>query len=561
MKNQSKLAILALAVCFASCKKTAITTEEEISGSSKQSAKTAAVTATYYVDNVNGNDGNNGLSTTTAWKNISKVNSVTFAPGNQILFKAGGSWTNRLAPAGSGTSGSPIVIGSYGSGAKPKINGAGVANGTICLTNQEYWEIRDIEVTNYNASEEGGISLATWESNNLSNYANATLPAQAVNNNTAKLGILVTASDMGQVDHIYLQNVTIHGVNGTIDQDDEGSKENGGLAFRITGTGTQTWYNDILVENCTFTHIDRTGAFTSSTWDDRTFTSNTNWKPGLNIIFRNNTFSNIGANAMIVRVADHPLMEHNLFDHCAIKISGNAAFNFNTDYAKWQYNECRFTKANIDDRDAGGLDADYKTKNTIIQYNYLHDNDYGMLITGGGNSFNDQTQVKYNIIENDGKYAHPSNGKFAVKVAGATTNAQIYNNVINSQAGWTNYNIVVHSQWTVWPSNTSYYNNIIRNAAASSAYVFGGSTGNVFDYNIFNMNTATNQPSQVHNVTGLVKFVNPGAGDPNGYKLQSGSVALLAGKVITGNGGKDYFGNPVSSTTAPNIGAYNGAGL
>jgi hypothetical protein len=562
MKKQlTAIALLAL-MAFVGCKKAElVSSEPEVTDAGKSSLRSNTITTTYYVDNVNGSDTNNGTSPSTAWKNISKVNSVTFLPGNQILFKAGGSWTNRLHPLGSGTSGSPIVIGSYGTGNRPIINGAGVADGAIYLNNQKYWEITNLEVTNFNAAEESGISIATWEANNTTNYANATLPAQAVKDNTEKLAILISAQDIGVVNHIYLHNLNIHGVNGTIDQASEDSKDNGGVGFIISGTATPTWFDDVLVDDCTIHDVDRTGMFIKSSWDDRTFTANTTWKPSLNLIVRNCTFNNVGANALVIRVADHPLMEHNLFDHCAIKISGNALFNYNTDYAKWQYNECRYTKANVGDRDAGGIDADYKTKNTIIQYNYLHDNDYGMLVTGGGNSFNDGTQVKYNIIEKDGKFPHPQNGKFVLKVAGAATNTTFYNNTVDLGPSQTNTNIVVHSQWTVWPSNTTYYNNIIDNSGVSSAYDFGSSTGTVFDYNSFYKNTATNQPSQTHNINGEVSFVNAGAGDPNGYKLQTGSVALLSGKVIANNGNKDYFGNNVSSTTAPNVGAYNGPGL
>ncbi|RYY52116.1 MAG: hypothetical protein EOO09_22245, partial [Chitinophagaceae bacterium] len=337
------------------------------------------MTTSYYIDNVSGNDANSGTSSSSAWKTISKVNATTFSAGNQILFKAGGSWTNRLHPLGSGASGSPIVIGSYGTGARPKINGAGVADGTIYLYNQEFWEIRDIEVTNYNGSEEGGASLSSWEASNTSAYANATLPGQAHRDISFKLGILVEAHDIGAVNHIYIHNVFVHGINGRIDQEIEASKENGGIALRVTEGSTPTYFDDVLIDDCTISNVDRTGILTSSAWDDRTLTSNGNWKPSLNVILRRNTFTNSGANAIILRVADRPLMEYNLFDHCAIKVSGNAAFNFNTDNAKWQYNECRFTKANDGDRDAGGIDSDYKTKNTVIQYNYIHDNDYGLL--------------------------------------------------------------------------------------------------------------------------------------------------------------------------------------
>lgn len=82
-------------------------------------------------------------------------------------------------------------------------------------------------------------------------------------------------------------------------------------------------------------------------------------------------FERAGGNALIVRVAQDPLIEYNYFNQNGIKCSGNAAFNYNTDGAVWQYNESCFTKKNVGDADAGGLDSDFRSKNTIIQYNYL----------------------------------------------------------------------------------------------------------------------------------------------------------------------------------------------
>jgi len=42
----------------------------------------------YYVKN-GGNDNADGLSDATAWATLSKVNSLTFQPGDSILLKAG----------------------------------------------------------------------------------------------------------------------------------------------------------------------------------------------------------------------------------------------------------------------------------------------------------------------------------------------------------------------------------------------------------------------------------------------------------------------------------------
>lgn len=80
----------------------------------------------YYVKN-GGNDGAAGTSDATAWANISKVNSEwlagTFAPGDSILFRRGDLWHGTITVSESGTSGSPIVIGAYGTGNLPVIEG------------------------------------------------------------------------------------------------------------------------------------------------------------------------------------------------------------------------------------------------------------------------------------------------------------------------------------------------------------------------------------------------------------------------------------------------------
>ena len=71
------------------------------------------------MDATNGKDSNNGTSPETAWQTIDRVNQEKFQPGDQILFKAGETWTGALKPQGSGVDGAPIVIASYGEGKKP----------------------------------------------------------------------------------------------------------------------------------------------------------------------------------------------------------------------------------------------------------------------------------------------------------------------------------------------------------------------------------------------------------------------------------------------------------
>jgi len=78
----------------------------------------------YYVDARGGNNSNSGQSPSTAWKSISRVNTMSFAPGDRILFKRGEIWQENIALIikKSGTSSSRIVYGAYGTGNKPIIS-------------------------------------------------------------------------------------------------------------------------------------------------------------------------------------------------------------------------------------------------------------------------------------------------------------------------------------------------------------------------------------------------------------------------------------------------------
>ncbi len=77
----------------------------------------------YFVDNVNGNDNYNGLTVSTAWQSLSKVNAFSYQPGDSILFKRGGQWRGQLIPK-SGTVAAYITYADYGTGQKPQLLGS-----------------------------------------------------------------------------------------------------------------------------------------------------------------------------------------------------------------------------------------------------------------------------------------------------------------------------------------------------------------------------------------------------------------------------------------------------
>jgi hypothetical protein len=82
--------------------------------------------STFYISATSGADSRTSFQAqnpNTPWQTLSKVNSVTFAPGDSILFKRGDVFYGGLIVNQSGTSTNPVVYGAYGTGEKPVITG------------------------------------------------------------------------------------------------------------------------------------------------------------------------------------------------------------------------------------------------------------------------------------------------------------------------------------------------------------------------------------------------------------------------------------------------------
>ncbi len=483
--------------------------------------------AVYYVDSVGGSDGNAGTSPGAAWQNLTKVSSTTFSAGDQILFKCGGTWSGQLWPKGSGSAGNPIVIDKYDTGNLPLIQGPGTnLSCAVYLYNQEYWEIRNLEITNQSGSAD------------------------------PRRGVYVLAEDVGAVHHIYLTDLVVHDVDGAVTS----NKIDGGIYFEVSGSSVETWYEDFLVEGCYIYDVNTIGVSSRSSWKDRSFTDDDEWVPSLNVVIRNNLIERSGKNGAILRCTDDALIEYNIFKKCSLHGSGNANYPFNCDDTIIQYNESYLTQWESGTPDASGFDSDYRCKNTIIQYNYSHDNDRGFcLITcmGGGTRFNDGTIVRYNISENDGAVG-TDDGQI-IRMSGTTTNSYIYNNVFYIPAG-SSTRILWHKSWSGWSDGTYYYNNIIYNLG-DGIYDFGSSTNNTFDYNVFYGNHPASEPADAHKLTSDPNFINPGSGAIGldtvyGYMLRPGSACIDSGMTIAGNGGLDYWGNTVPFNTLTDRGAH-----
>ena len=486
--------------------------------SAKTNHRQCATATSYYINDRLGDDGNSGTGPEQAWKTLNNISMTSFQAGDSILLKAGGIWNGQMAPKGSGSAGMPIVLSKYGDGPKPIIHGEG-RSFVLFLGNQEYWQIKDLEITNFNAEQP----------------------------TTMKRGLWIKATDFGVVHHLHLLDLYLHDVNGNLDPGDASpSKDNGGIFFEITGSSKPTWFDDILIENCRLDRVSRTGICNKSSWEGRTLTQNTIWYPSRNVVIRNNVIERTGGNGLIWRVSHRPLVEHNLFNECAVALSGNAMFFFNCDSALAQYNEACYTVYKPGETDAAGFDADYRCKHTILQYNYSHDNGQGAFVvcTNGSSStaFQDGATIRYNICHN--------NEREGFHLSGPLTDTRIYNNVVYLGAEKSAVKIIYHKSWGGYPKNTTYSNNIFYIRAADCSYSFGSSSGNVFANNVFFGFHPDTEPFDANKLTDDPLFENPGTAGMGwesvyGYRLRPESPCINSGVKSTDHPLRDYWGNPV----------------
>ena len=268
--------------------------------------------ATYYVDATNGNDNNNGLSTSIAWKTIAKVNSSSFKPGDSVLFKRGCTFREKLTVPSSGSAGSLITFGAYESGNRPIINGSDLVtnwtenSGTpntwkATVTTQPYavWFNSTLGNLKGNVASFGSPGDWYWSSNTLYVYSTSN-PATAYTNpgieSSSRQTIYMSDKSFITLENIKFdkggnQNVNDYSLairqssNIVVQDCDVTNSVNIGInIFNINGTT-----GDTLVQRCTFNGTglskDSTGAHSAiQTWK----TTDT---PTITV--QNNTFQDI----------------------------------------------------------------------------------------------------------------------------------------------------------------------------------------------------------------------------------------------------------------------------
>ena len=354
----------------------------------------------YYVDSINGNDTNDGLSENSAFASLFAVNRLALKPGDHILLACGSVFEKQfLQIRDSGTKQMPIVIGSYGCGEDPliKTDGQGIwyqdygkeldspthvyhgyVSSAVLLFDAEYIIIQDIEITNSAENIIGETYSAPYKMN--------------------RTGVAVTARDKGVRSGIHLQNLYVHDVNGNVY---DKHMNNGGIYMTalkpanedITGAAR---FCDITVESCFVYRTSRWGIAVGYTYahdkfqgailDEEAFL-----KYGHeHVVIRNNYVKEAGGDGITAMYALRPLVEHNMTDCVAQEINDRiyccpknragkvaaAIWPWKCKDALFRYNEAADTRLN---QDGMAYDAD-SGDGTTYEYNYSRQNEGGCVM-------------------------------------------------------------------------------------------------------------------------------------------------------------------------------------
>jgi len=493
-------------------------------GEEDNSSGPIVLTNRYYVDN-NGDDTNDGLAPDRAWKTLSKVNSMTFEPGDSVLFKREGLWSGTLSIKSEGTSEARITFSAYGKGAKPKLVGNNTNLAAVDIQNPKYLTFENFDVSH---------------------------PREVRPPDMALCGIYVSISANGIYPEVYVKNNDIHDVEGM-----PITNRHMQAGIFVRSNAAQGYFDKLLIQDNNLERCSSRGIIMGDGSNkDTTYYNN-------DVVIRKNTINRTAMEGIIVYTAKNVLVEHNRVLNAGAYTLG---VDMNTVLAGlWgrgknmiiQYNEVAYTRITnptpYESMDSEAFDIDLGSPGYhLIQYNYSHDNEGGFFLHMGdpGPDFT-YAIVRYNISQNDGNgfnnrvfelHGHP-NGKLVP--------IHIYNNTIYNDK---KIGVLDRGGYDIHPG-LEFKNNIFY----APQFQFDDQANIIYESNLYY--SGAKASSDLQAIVSNPFLFGPGTGGDgmqtvNGYKLPTNSAASAAGIVIDNNGGKDFFGNVVPSSAKPTVGAF-----
>lgn len=465
----------------------------------------------YYVDQVNGNDANNGLSARKAWATLSKVNQTKFLPREKILLRGGQVFRGNIhLDTVCGTATDSVFIASYGSG-RATIDGG--SSEAFIADSCSFLSIRNINFTG--SGRKSGNTTSGMVINGGHDIA---LDAAEV-----------SGFQQSGVEVIDAQNIRITHVH---------AFENGSAGI---STG-KTYYKpfkllskNIYIGYCTVEN-----------------------NPGNPTILDNHSGSGIIVSGVDGALVEYCLAKNNGWDQ---PWEGNGPIGiwaFHANNVVIQHCISHSNKSNPKGWDGGGFDLDGGVTNSVLQYNLSYNNvgpGYGLYQYWGAVPWENNI-VRFSISVNDGLKndscaLHLWNGQ---PDKPTFKNAEIYNNLFINDFG----RAVDYKSGDV--PGIIYWNNIFMSAQQP---VTGEHSKSTFENNLY-WRFGNKSVDFDEDATGV--FTNPEIKLPTPLQLKiedpkklkdleffkplSGSPCLGKGKAVSNNGGFDFWGNPLPEDSA-----------
>ena len=324
----------------------------------------SAGASTYYVSSL-GDDANSGATIATAWRTINRVNASTFLPGDRVLFEGGQTFSGGiwLQASSQGTPAQPIVVSSYGPGM------ATIASGTSF---------------GFYANNNAGIELRRLR-----------FAGDGRLNNTNSGVIFFIDALNTHLQYLRLDSLEVSG-------------------YQKTGITISSWngasgYADVRVTACV-THANGEAGLASFSQD---LGAHQNWYVGNCKAYDNAGRADVTTthtgNGIVLSGIDGALIErceayNNGWLNAnpsggPVGIWGWCCNNLVIQNCESHHNRSGTT------HDGGGFDIDGGCTNSVLQYNYSHDNEGpGFLLAQypGAPAMHDLI-VRYNVSENDAR--------------------------------------------------------------------------------------------------------------------------------------------------------------
>ena len=320
----------------------------------------AGAALTYYVDSMVGNDRNPGTTPAQPWQSIRRVNRGAYCAGDGILFHAGQSFAGKLrfTPVNSaGAAAAPITVSSYGGGRATLLGGR---RSGLVAQNVAGFHITDLTFVGTRPRCSGGHTHG--------------ILFETHNTNTTLSGIAIDQVEVGG----FCEGITVG-------SDDDASRF---ADVRIT---------DVVVHD--------NGDAGINTFDPALAHHDI-----VNVyVARARTYNNADTGGIVLFGVNGGTVEYSVAYNNGARGSGSVGiWAFDANAITIQDNESYANQTVADDGD--GFDLDGGVSNSVMQYNYAHDNvGIGFLICGCVDFYRmSNNVVRYNISENDGATGQPS---------------------------------------------------------------------------------------------------------------------------------------------------------